>query len=1045
MAAMAVLSLVSCDIGKEKAIDLSGNSIEISFFGNSEFEYKGFEIKPNLRVMDGYDIIEEYYDGVPNENIVVEYENNIEVGTATVTVTPGKSGKYTGKAVAHFEIVASSAKAEASDFESLKGYLAGGGYADISVTADITVPEGESLTVSKGVSVDMNGHALINNGIFENNGEINFKEYGEGNSFINGGTFKNNGKILFYAPSANAVAFVNDGNLENAGEIYLNGNKDGALEAENNRKIINGGTVYLNTYADFFNYGGFENTGNVRVSGEAKFYTNSDVSGNDFNGLVRRCPIEEFNIYLSDEAVEYCGSEIRPAINFEKEGYHVDYGDYDATFENNVNVGTATVKIVATKDSDAFFGETALTFEIKKGSVTVTDREGFYSAIGNPNYNIIYLNTTDKFGTFFNEGFTVSEGLSLTIFAECDEGLYGNVVNNGIITVLNGYGLRVYGSLVNNGEISSRQIVNRGTLENNGVISLGAGKSYSGNMTNAGEISVDEGGTFYVGGDTDEIKEFVNDGSVTSQGTVYVNHTLTNNGTFKNLGELYVFSTGNVNATKAVENGGNVYLGTEKKAAVRIAGGISDRYDVTYLQGVTEIDHNPLDAGNYSLKVTFREDSRVFKGSATVEFKVGRAEKSVNTYAALVAALDDFNYNKVIWNSTYIKGDLEIPTGYVLVIPKGGSLINKEYAVEVNGSVENNGEYVNDITVATLTVNDGGSFVNNGSCYFNDVVPAGVNGDGTVYVREDIAGATVLTLSETKVIYEGYNTETPDYSLTTLDGETVTGEGRSYCTNYNVISTPGDMAKLTVKANETSTEYYGEISAEYTVLPGETTVSTFQELKAALGNVKEGTQLCNFGKVSLTADIDVEGNRTEQTLVVPVNVTLVLGDYVLDLRPDGTFDKDVFLENNGVIEMTSHNIDCSKTTGSGKYVGYASTASAFSSLMGMDEIYLTADISEEVTLYAHTSTTGTCVIDTCGYDIRRITVEMQGRKSFIVKSSVQGSVIGGAQYTDCGIYCQEIDEKATLTLVNLTVYGIEYNYLASEERVVIDASCNVIS
>ena len=111
----------------------------------------------------------------------------------------------------------------------------------------------------------------------------------------------------------------------------------------------------------------------------------------------------------------------------------------------------------------------------------------------------------------------------------------------------------------------------------------------------------------------------------------------------------------------------------------------------------------------------------------------------------------------------------------------------------------------------------------------------------------------------------------------------------------------------------------------------------------------------------------------------------------------------------------------------------------------MDEIYLTADIAEEVTLYANTSTTGTCVIDTCGYDIRRITVKMQGRKSVIVKSSVQGSVIGGAQYTDCGIYCQEIDEKATLTLVNLTVYGIEYNYLASEERVVIDASCNVIS
>lgn len=1082
MAAMAVLSLVSCDIGKKKATDLSGNSIEISFFGNSEFEYKGFEIKPNLRVMDGYDIIEEYYDGVPNENIVVEYENNIEVGTATVTVTPGKSGKYTGKAVAHFEIVASSSKAEASDFESLKGYLAGGGYGNITVSADITVPEGESVTVAKGVSVDMNGHALINNGIFENNGEINFKEYGEGNAFINGGAFKNNGKILFYAPVANAGAFVNDGDLENAGEIYLNGNKEGELSAENNGEIKNGGNVYLNTYSDFFNYGGFENAGYVRASGEAKFYTNSDVSGNTFIGLVRRYPIEEFKIYLSDEAVEYCGSEIRPAINFEKEGYHVDYGDYEATFENNVNVGTATVKIVATKDSDAFFGETALTFEIKKGSVTVTDREGFYSAIVNPNYEMIYLNTTDKFGTFFNEGFTVPEGLSLTIFAECDEGLYGNVVNNGEITVLNGHGLRVYGSLVNNGEISSKQIVNRGTLENNGTISLGGGKSYSGNMTNAGEISVGEGGTFYAGGDTDEIKEFVNDGSVTSKGTVYVNHTLTNNGTFENLGELYVFSTGSVNATKAVENGGNVYLneesdafvggsvtvkeeiqasdieitnlpfvydGTEKKATVRIAGGISDRYDISYLKGVTEISR-PVNAGSYKLTVTFREDSKVFKGSATVEFSVGRAETTVNSYENLVAALDNYNYCKVIWNSTSISGDLEVPEGYVLVIPEGGVMYNSRYSVEVNGSVENNGEYVNTLATAALTVNAGGSFANNGSCYFNDVAPAGISGDGTVYIRENIAEATVLTLLKTQVVYRmenGYlKTEKPGFTITTVVGETVNaGEYSSVCSNDYEISTGGDLAKLTVRANTTSTEYYGEISAEYAVLPGETTVSTFQELKAALGNVKEGKQLCNFGKVSLTADIDVEGNRTEQTLVVPVNVTLVLGDYVLDLRPDGTFDKDVFLENNGVIEMTSHNIDCSKTTGSGKYVGYASTSSAFSSLLGMDEIYLAADISEEVTLYANTSSTGTCVIDTCGYDIRRIKVEMQGSKSFIVKSSAQGSVIGGAQYTDCGIYCEEIDEKATLTLVNLTVYGIEYNYLASEERVVIDASCNVIS
>lgn len=1075
-------ALTACDMLKEEAIDLSGKNIEINFLGKTRFEYDGHEKRPALWVADGADILDEYYDGVPNENIVVEYENNTEVGTATVTVTPGTSGKYTGKAVAHFEIVSSSKDKDAADFESLKAFLENGRYGNISVTADITIPAGESVTVAKGVTVDMCGHALINNGTVENNGEIAFNEYGEGNAFTNGGTFKNNGKILLYAPYANAEAFVNDGDLENAGEIYLNGNKDGALEAENKGEIKNGGTIYLNTHADFFNYGDFENAGYVRASGEAKFYTNSDVPGNTFVGLVRRCPIEEFKISLSDEAVEYSGSEIRPLINFEKEGYNVDYGDYDATFENNVNVGTATVKIVATKDSDAFFGETALTFEIKKGSVTVTDREGFYSAIVNPNYNGIYLNTTDKFGTLLNEGFTVPEGLSLTISALSDEGLNGNVVNNGTITVLNGYGLRVYGSLENNGEISSMQIVNRGTVENNGVISLGEGKSYSGNMTNVGAITLDEGGAFYAGGDTDEVKEFVNSGSVTSHGTVYVNHTLTNRGTFENNGELYVFFTGSVNAIKAVENGGDVYLneesdafvggnvtvkeqiqasdieiinlplvydGMEKKATVRIAGGVSDRYDVTYLKGVTLIDY-PKDAGAYKLSVTFREDSRVFKGSATVEFNVERAETSVDTYKALVAALDDYNYNRVTYNATYLNGDLTVPKGYVLVIPADGRLSNGEYSIQVDGSVENNGEYVNTVSADTLTINDGGSFVNNGSCYFNDVAPEGVSGDGAVYIRKNIAESTVLTLTETQVVYSMENgylvTEEPGFTLTTLDGIAITSGYKSFCTNCSDISTEGDLAKLTVRANTTSTEYYGDISAEYSVIPGETAVATFEELKAALGNIKQGTALCNFGKITLTEDIDVEGNRTEQTLVVPENVTLVLRDYALDLRPDGTSDEKVFLENNGVIKMTSYKIDCSKSTGSGKYVGYAAAASSFKTLVRMcDEVYLTADINETVELVSYSSSSEECVIDTRGYDVSRIEVTMQGSRKFTLKSSVAGSVIGIEGQSASAIYCQEIDEKATLTLVNLTVYGIEYNYLASEDRVIIDESCNVIN
>lgn len=363
--ALVASSLTSCDLFEEEAIDLSGQNIVINFFGETEFEYKGYEIRPRLWVMDGYDAIEEYYDGVPNENIVVEYENNTEVGTATVTVTPGTSGKYTGKAVAHFEIVAASKKKEAADLNSLKEYLAGGRYANVTLTADITVPEGESITVAEGVKVDMGGYTFINNGTFENNGEMSFNEYGEDNALVNGGTFKNNGKLTLYVPEADAEALINEGDFENAGEIYFVGKEEKRFVARNYGDFDNAGVITFNRYVDFYNYGAFANGGDVKNSSEDKFFTNSDVTGNAVKYISRRYPLTEFEISLSEDTRKYNGEAHKPSINFVKEGYKVDYGDYEAVYENNVEVGTATVTVYPTEDSDAFYGDPyVLHFEI---------------------------------------------------------------------------------------------------------------------------------------------------------------------------------------------------------------------------------------------------------------------------------------------------------------------------------------------------------------------------------------------------------------------------------------------------------------------------------------------------------------------------------------------------------------------------------------------------------------------------------------------------------------------------------------------------------
>lgn len=1099
---LCAAAFVACDLTKKDPIDLSAENIDINFFGKTQFEYNGFEKRPNLWIMDGNDILEEYYDGVPNDNIVVEYENNIGIGTATVTVSAGSSGKYTGKRVAHFEIVASSSTVEAGDYQSLKEYLSGGGYSSVTVTADITVPAGESVTVANGVKVDMGGHALINNGTFENNGEINFREYGEDNAFINGGTFKNNGKILFYAPAANVGAFVNDGNLENAGEIYLNGNKDGALEAENNGEIINDGTVYLNTSADFYNYGTFGNVGYVRASGEAKFYTNSDVSGNDFNGLVRRYPIEEFRIYLSDEAVEYCGSEIRPAINFEKEGYHVDYGDYDATFENNVNVGIATVKIVATKDSDAFFGETSLTFEIIKGKTVVTDRENFYAAITNPNFKEIEVLSPYAYGTFFDKGFTVPEGVTLEISSASDEELNETVVNNGTIIVGRSKGLRIYGTLKNNGEISAASIGNSGTLENNGVISsgyienggyvenngqvsLGTGTSYSGDIVNTGELTLAEGGILYAGGKGGVVGEFVNDGNVQSAGTVYVNNSLVNNADFASVGEMFVFSTGSVSVSKAITNGGNVYVnaasdaftgsgnvivkrqvqdadlvledtddvydGRFKIPTVTIADGTADGYVKEYFKDGSEVDF-PEDAGTYTVTVTFKETSRTFYGNASVEYTIKRGAAEASTITEAMSLFDDPNYDTVNYVASFdniLAVDFEVPSGYTLTTSADSRLIVRGVSFNVAGTLTANGTIFFNTDTANVSVADGGTFVNNGKCYFRATAFDGIeNGDGgEVIVRENMADATVLTLLKTEVLYNMVNgsitTEKPEFTLTDDGVEVENFQYEEIYSNYYGISTEGDRARLLIRAQSTSTKYYGEIRAEYTVLPGETEVATFKELKDALDNVKEGTELCNFGKVTVTADIDVEGNRTEQTLVVRDGVTLVLGDHKLDLSPDWTFDEDVFLENNGVIEMTSYNIDCSRRRGSGKYVGYAGDADSLGSMFAKcGEIYLTADIVGEVTLTSSVTTDKVYFIDTCGYGIEKITISLTGIMNYTITSSVDGSVIGNRLSGEKAVFCNRMASGATLTLVNQTVYGIDYGQ-NDPASVVIDPTTTV--
>lgn len=1081
----------SCNLTEKDPIDLSGSNIYIQFTNNKDIEYDGFAKTPNFNVLDGYKIIEEYYAGTPNDNIVVEYSDNVEVGTATVTITAGPSGKFCGTTTAHFEINRYSGRKEATDFQSLKKMLSGGRYSDIILGGDITVPEGESITVESGVVVDASGYAFVNNGTVTVDGELLFNESGEGSALSNSGTFKNNGKVLVCVCAENTQTFVNDGTFENAGEMYVNGTTSHRTDAVNNGSFKNSGKLNLNATADFYNYGAFENGGNVRMSDGAKFYTDSDVAGNKIFDASRRYPIEEFNVSLGYASVAYDGTEKTPSVIFKKDGVNVDYDDYTVTYTDNVETGTAKAIISATKDSDSLTGEITLTFSIVKGKITVSDAEEFYTALVDTNYSEINVVCSESVASFFNKEFTVPEGVTVNVTAHKSESLNGNVINNGKINFASSYGFTVYGSLVNNGEIVAEKLNNLGTVQNDGSFVLGADTSYCGKFVNNGEFVLNAGGTLYAGYKSKDGGEFVNNGSVTSEGKIYLTQSLTNNGTFKNKGTLFVFSTGVVEANEAVANEGNVYLnaesnafsggyikvkeaiedsdialtGTEslyydgraKEPEITVAGGNADKYAITYIKGITPVE-NPVSAGEYTIRVTFDELSTTYYGSAEVKFTVKRGKYTATTLSGLTAALDNYNYDTVeITAPVAVLDDFTLPSDYTLIIADGGRMQISGVKLNVEGSLIVKGELVCNTATSDVVIATGGTIVNNGECYFNAVAADGVqNGDGAqVYVRENIADATVLTLLKTQVEYSmqnGYNkTEKPGFEFTTVDGAEVSEQEYTYIySGYDGISTEESKARLVVRANTMSKIYYGSITANYDVLPGETVVSTLEELMTALANVKSGTELCNFGRIILGADIIAGEIKKDITITVASGCVVEVGDYTLDLYPDDWSRYSINIINKGVIEVKTgalsyigNGYDDSE---GGKIVGYAADAVNLARLARLcDEVYLTADIDEEVSLYTNTAYDGACVIDTCGFDIKRIVVKMQGRRSFTLKSSVEGTEIGSSLYGESAIYCEEINGKATLTLVNITVYGIEYNYLASEEDVVIDQSCNVIS
>ncbi len=140
--------------------DISGALITLAQDG---FVYTGKPVEPKISAVsaDGVSLTEEDY--------TVSYQNNVEVGTATVTVTAKEGGNFTGSATKEFSIIESEfyfsvsapatmvvgQKAEAAT--TLAGVETAQTYDHALILVDVTGPEGSAPQV---LATDTEGHSF---------------------------------------------------------------------------------------------------------------------------------------------------------------------------------------------------------------------------------------------------------------------------------------------------------------------------------------------------------------------------------------------------------------------------------------------------------------------------------------------------------------------------------------------------------------------------------------------------------------------------------------------------------------------------------------------------------------------------------------------------------------------------------------------------------------------------------------------------------------------------------------------------------------------
>lgn len=396
---------------------ISGEALE------REYVYTGKAV-----IFDSDGIIITYNGGQENNDLFdFSFSDNNGVGTGKLKITAKSSHPYLkGSVTVTFGII--SADGNISDYDDLTDAIEGGLYTELSISDDVVVEEGHTLTVPSNVTLIVtDGSALTIDG-----------------NLVIEGTLR-----------------VGKDSDSNRSFLYVNGSASvrGVME------ITAGGTL--------FNAGTIDIVGTL--SSDGYVYTNSAIVGAP-SDTVMRTSLSDVEVELSYYETTFLQYQVCTPEVFISGTQISDYSNVE--YINNDRAGEAFAIVRAPLDDELYYGERRLSFTIKKGSAQIPGNDTFnelkdYQNSGNySEYRCMYLDVPQ------NETLTIAEDETLSVY---DLSIYGTLVNYGTVLIASTGGgsnaaLSVISYLDNRGtiEVASGATIYSGTLKNSGTLSIGS-------------------------------------------------------------------------------------------------------------------------------------------------------------------------------------------------------------------------------------------------------------------------------------------------------------------------------------------------------------------------------------------------------------------------------------------------------------------------------------------------------------------------------------------------------------------------------------------